>query len=74
MYGDCSCQATHILVNYNHEIINGGEVYCELHAFDEGREVCSICENYDYKVEFDDEELRPTYEELDVDGCCSIHP
>lgn len=80
---ECSCcgnAATYVLVNYNHEIIGNGNVYCDNHAFADGREKCPCC--YDYGIEVYDEtaeqnvELLPTYPQgtLDNEGCCSEHP
>ncbi len=75
----CSRTATHILVSYRHAIVNGGLLYCQQHAFDNGREECPCCDSY--PIEFDTEngdriELLPTYPAgaLDNEGCCSEHP
>lgn len=71
---NCGQAATHIVVNYRHEVLNGGELYCSFHAFDDGREQCPCC--YDYQIDFDDQEFLPTYPQgtLDSEGCCSEHP
>ncbi|QPL45014.1 hypothetical protein IT895_12505 [Halomonas sp. A40-4] len=78
---DCNREATHILVNYNHDTVQPEEVYCAEHAFDDGREMCSICENFGYAIEYTDEndedyELQPTYApgQLDAGHMCSDHP
>lgn len=74
----CSETATHVLVNYYHEIT--GDVYCSSHAFEENREECPCCDSYDIEVydESGDQnvELLPTYPQgtLDNEGCCSEHP
>lgn len=77
----CSCKATHILVNYMHEIVGEGVVYCVHHAFDGDRERCPCCR--DYQIEYEDAseggeriDLLPTYPAgtLDREGCCSEHP
>ena len=84
MYPRCDNKATHILVDYHHNIIldNEGDarVFCEDHAFVDGRLQCPCC--YDYEIRFNDEsadieiELLPTYAagQLDGEGCCSEHP
>jgi hypothetical protein len=83
MHHDCSLEATRILVDYNHEIIGEGELYCEEHAFKEGRENCPCCSGDDsLEYEYIDDELEETVEllltypqgTLDKEGCCSIHP
>lgn len=70
----CSNKATHILVNYNHNIIGDGKVYCSDHAFEDGREECPCCD--DYWIKSDGKEFLPTYPAgtLDGQGCCSEHP
>lgn len=75
----CEKAATHILVNYRHEIVNESQVFCEEHAFKNGREKCPCC--YDYGIETYDGndrtiELLPVYVSgsLDSDGCCADHP
>jgi hypothetical protein len=75
----CDRKATHVLVDYNHDVIRNGEVYCQEHAFMDGREQCPCCHNYPIKVEDDSGErivLLPTYPAgtLDNEGCCSEHP
>ena len=78
IYQGCTKSATHILVDYHHEIIDEGIFYCASHAFVEDREKCPHC--YDYQIEFDDEngmvDFLPTYPQntLDNEGCCSEHP
>lgn len=76
---ECDKPATHILVTYMHDVVGEGEVFCERHAFRDGREECPCC--YDYTIGFHDQsgerlELLPTYPEgtLDKQGCCSEHP
>ncbi len=80
----CDLDATHILVDKNHEIIgiNDGteELYCEKHAFEDDRACCSCCKGT-ADVEYEDKdgnsiELEPTYpnDELDNVSCCSWHP
>lgn len=70
----CINGAAYILVDYSHNVIGGGETYCEKHAFIDGREECPCCGGY--FIEFDGEEFLPTYPQgsLDNDGCCSEHP
>ena len=70
----CGSKATHILVDYHHRALNGGEFYCQTHAFQDEREKCPCC--YDYQINFDGEEFLPTYPNgtLDGEGCCSEHP
>ena len=70
----CSNEATHILVDYNHNVIGGGKTYCRHHAFEQAREECPCCD--DYFIEFDGEDFLPTYPggALDNEGCCSEHP
>jgi hypothetical protein len=78
MYHGCTEEATHILVDYYHDVIGTGEFYCQQHAFEEGREECPCCGDYwiDFSLEAGDGELLPTYPEgtLDDEGCCSEHP
>ena len=74
---ECSCcgdAATYVLVDYYHEIIGNENVYCSSHAFDNGREKCPCCKNYE--IDFEDQTLLPTYPQgtLDRQGCCSDHP
>jgi|GEM_PF-3519438 len=78
-YRHCVSEVTHILVTYEHDIIGKGKTFCTEHAFEENRERCPCCDDYDIK--FDDEsgeqiELLPTYPPgtLDDEGCCSEHP
>jgi len=73
-YGACVNEATHILVTYDHDIVDRGELFCSEHAFADGREKCPCC--YDYRIEFGEIDLLPTYLEgaLDHEGCCSEHP
>lgn len=70
----CNAQATHILVDYYHMVIGRGRKFCFDHAFDEGRERCPCCD--DYEVEHNGEEFLPTYPSgaLDEENCCSEHP
>ncbi|QYJ83328.1 hypothetical protein [Shewanella aegiceratis] len=76
----CNNKAEYVLVDYRHEIVDEGEVFCGHHAFDENREKCPCC--YDYWIEvYDgdtkcDVKLLPTYPQgtLDSEGCCSEHP
>lgn len=91
---DCGTSATHVLVDYDHNAVdlNGQRLnqngrhgkqeitYCSRHAFDDGRQECPCCDQYDIEVE-DLESSRimlllPTYypDTLDVEGCCSEHP
>lgn len=74
----CGCEATHILVDYYHNIIGDGVFYCQRHAFEEGREQCSCCHDYwvAFNLEAGEGELLPTYPAgaLDGEGCCSQHP
>ena len=76
---DCDNKATHVLVDYNHNVIDSNSVFCAEHAFEGGREQCSCC--YDYTTKVDDDKgrevnLLPTYPDgaLDNDGMCSEHP
>lgn len=76
---DCTKDATRVLVDYNHNVINPKRFFCEKHAADSGRELCPCCNSY--KIETEDEEfnevvLPPVYAagELDEEGCCSEHP
>lgn len=75
----CDKPATHILVDYRHEIVGNGELFCEHHAFIDEREKCPCC--YDYTIQFNPPKggrvkLLPTYPDgtLDHEGCCSEHP
>lgn len=76
----CDKKAEYVLVNYRHEIIGKENVYCSLHAFDDSREKCPCC--YDYEIDVynavteSDVALLPTYSQgtLDNEGCCSEHP
>jgi hypothetical protein len=75
----CGNQATRILVNYHHEIIDENQVFCELHAFNDSREKCPCCDDYVIETYDDNDrsiELLPTYVagSMDSDGCCSDHP
>jgi len=71
---ECGKPATHILVDYNHNILGSGVFFCSQHAFDEGREQCPCCD--DYWIEFQGQNYLPTYPSgaLDGSGCCSVHP
>lgn len=77
---NCYREATHILVNFYREIVGNGQLYCQDHAFEDDRGMCSICDTYEYNVELEDDEtgetiyLRPAYNKLDIDGYCSEHP
>lgn len=77
-HGGCANEAVRILINYSHEILHGGEFYCEEHAFEEGREKCSCCDNtlVEFNLEIGEGEALPTYPEngLDREGCCGWHP
>lgn len=79
----CSCcdsVATHILVKYNHDIVNANEVFCRAHAFDKGRQECPCCDYYEIDTDDDGKEIKllPTYApgelDKDEDGCCCEHP
>ena len=77
MYNDCSKEATHVLVDQDHQKSAGREVFCALHAFKDGRKKCPCCSHY--TIEFTDDldqaiDLLPTYSNLGGDGCCSEHP
>lgn len=77
---NCHQAATHVLVDYRHNIIEPFEFYCSKHAFNDGREECPCC--YTFAIEVYDEtidkyiELLPTYPlgTLDYEGCCCQHP
>lgn len=71
---ECSQPATHVLVDYHHNILGGGIFFCSRHAFDDEREQCPCC--YDYQIEFEGGDYLPTYPSgaLDGEGCCSDHP
>lgn len=86
--GGCSARATHVLVDRYHQIIDehseqasDGLYFCEHHAFEDGREACSVCEKYPgHNVEVEDHagnitSLKRTYPygTLDADGGCSDH-
>ncbi|MUL01113.1 hypothetical protein GNP89_02655 [Aliivibrio fischeri] len=79
---NCSCcnnEATHVLVDYYHNIVNYNAVFCRIHAFQDGRVECPCCDDYDIEYEGTDgkdHELLPTYSygTLDSDGCCCDHP
>ncbi len=87
-YPDCRNEATHILVDYLHEVFLPLEIFCEEHAFEETyvldekpREECSCCGDREFFVEYDEGEivrlfLTPAYPSgtLDKYGCCSDHP
>ncbi len=54
-------------------------VFCDHHAFGNGREACPCCYDETIQVWSDTDEevyLKPTYPQgtLDGDGCCSEHP
>ena len=70
-YKNCNQKPTHILVNYNHQILNN-KVYCSAHAFLENRKKCPSCHSY----YIEDTGLLPTYPDntLDYEGCCCEHP
>lgn len=70
----CSKKARYILVDYHHNVIGDGELYCADHALDDEREKCPCCDYY--TIDFYGESFLPTYPEgtLDNDGCCSEHP
>lgn len=89
----CPEKAEYVLVNYYHTIIMEPDeahtpcIFCEEHAFDQdqGREICSICENFEIRSEVeilteDGEEklygLKRIYPrgETDDENCCSDHP
>lgn len=69
----CSNTATHVLVDYIHNIVGDGETYCQHHAFTNERENCPCCD--EYFIDFEGKELLPTYPAgtLDNSGCCSEH-
>lgn len=77
---NCNEAATHVLVDYNHNVIQPVIVYCRNHAFVDNREECPCCD--DMPIEVEDEntgayiELLPTYPlgTLDYEGCCCQHP
>ena len=71
---DCGNAASHVLVDYHHNILGSGIFFCSRHAFDNGREQCPCCDSYE--IEFDGESYLPTYPSgaLDGEGCCSVHP
>lgn len=75
---ECGAKATHVLVNYRHEIVDENQTFCSEHAFDDGREECPCCYDYWIEVERDGQTvmLLPTYPygTLDQEGCCSEHP
>lgn len=88
-YPGCATQATHVLIDYHHRVIEEGDErgddgrhFCRQHAFEDGREACPVCvaatstsQLYDESAEEDVELLR-TYPAgtLDGEGCCSDHP
>lgn len=78
-----STEVTHVLVDYDHEVVVPEQYFCRWHAFSDGREMCSCCENFSgntVSVWPDDEdeeiELKRTYSNgiLDDKGMCSCHP
>jgi len=75
----CDREATHVLVDYHHSVSKDVEVFCRLHAFQEGREQCPCCGDYPIRIDDEDGEeivIHPTYPAgaLDGEGCCSEHP
>ena len=70
----CGKPATHVLVDYYHNILGGGILFCSSHAFDDRREQCPCCG--DYEIELEGVDYLPTYpaDALDREGCCSDHP
>lgn len=70
----CGGAATHVLVDYHHNILGSGILFCSSHAFDSGREQCPCCGGYE--IELDGVDYLPTYPAgaLDGEGCCSDHP
>lgn len=78
MHRTCEQPATHVVVDYHHNVVGDEEVYCKKHAFEEGREECPCCYDYDINVstESGSATLLPTYPAgtLDNEGCCSEHP
>lgn len=66
--------ASFILVDYHHTPLGYGIFYCSQHAFDNGREQCPCC--YDYQIMFEGQSYLPTYPKntLDGRGCCADHP
>ena len=84
---ECSKKAEYVLVNAHHQPLdlNGHPVnyepavFCEEHAFEEGRLSCSVCKNFgrSVNVEVPGEgfiDLEPTYTDLGEDGYCADHP
>lgn len=77
---ECDRDAKYVLVNYHHEIVGDGMLFCGVHAFEDGRERCPCCTSYTIEVyderSEEDVELLPTYipGALDDEGCCSEHP
>jgi hypothetical protein len=71
---DCGMPASYVLVDYYHNILGSGVFFCSSHAFDDGREQCPCCD--DYQIAFEGENYLPTYPSgaLDGEGCCSDHP
>lgn len=74
----CDSEAEYVEVNYRHSIAKGTPVYCIDHAFDDDREECPCCDNFEIDVEIDGKigHLLPTYTSgsLDNEGCCCEHP
>jgi hypothetical protein len=76
---ECTRPATRVLVDYRHNIIGDGVVFCEQHAGGNGRAMCPCC--FDNYIEVNDQngdqvELLPVYPAgtLDAEGCCADHP
>ena len=86
IHPNCYNEVTHILVDYNHEIIVPRQLFCDEHALedncsDKGREECPCCDDYNFIVEDNDGKtvelsLTPIYPRgtLDYVGCCYDHP
>lgn len=69
----CREAPTHILVDYHQYVLDGGKFYCAEHAFNDKRQECHLCD--DYEIEHHNVKYLPAYAPGSLnDGCCSEHP
>ncbi|WP_156302236.1 hypothetical protein [Methylogaea oryzae] len=64
--------------NFTYDADGDVEVYCQRHAFEDGRGECSCCFDYFIKVSVEDGDGKflPSFAkgQLDEEGYCAEHP
>ncbi|MBZ6385514.1 MULTISPECIES: hypothetical protein [Pantoea] len=76
---ECRNEATRVLVDYMHNVIEPKVFLCETHASGSETELCPCCNSYAIETldeKFNEIEMLPVYPvgALDDEGCCSEHP